>query len=275
MRPSLKTYCSSGVQGHVLARGEEVRQLEVGHVADHLLGVRPDRFQLLQNLAKLLGIRNSGEAPRQMRDRMECSAPDQAAQSVHHVLHPDAAGHLLPKALQHPGNAGITVVVRHRQHVQMNQVAGDDLTDRKEMAQDGRLLADLDAGGFLHGQNRRGHVRDRADPADARDDVADLVVLAADQEAFEEPGRLEDLQLQKRRAVQLDRQSRFAFHPRHVIDFYFCTTSHRRTCPGFHSTVGSPNSVNRRKMSSSLNPILANRLAKARAWAFFIGPQQP
>ena len=158
--------------------------------------------------------------------------PISAAQTVHHVLHPNEAGDPLPKGLQHSRNAGITVVVRHRQHVQMDQVAGHDLTDGKEVAQDGRLLADLDARRFLDGQNRRGHVRDRADPADARDDVADLVILAADQEAFEEPRRLEDLQLQKRRPVQLDRQSRLAFHPRHVIDFYFCAYHvHRPSAP--------------------------------------------
>jgi hypothetical protein len=171
-------------------------------------------------------------------------AADDAGQPVHRLFHPQHPQDPVAELSLHADDSRIAVVVRHGQHVQMHQVAGDDLAQTHEPPQGHRLLADLNPRGLLDGLNRRDHVRDRADPADPRDEVSDLVILSADKKALEEPRRLENPQLQKRPAVQLDDQRRLAFHPRQVVHFYFCATAHVLTCPGFHSLAGSPNSVN-------------------------------
>ena len=76
----------------------------------------------------------------------------------------------------------------------MERVALDVLAAVEEPAQRPDRRVDLDAVEVLEGVDRGHLVGDRADPADAGDDVDDLVAGAAHDQPLEVARRLEDLQ---------------------------------------------------------------------------------
>jgi len=90
-----------GVQRDVSRKGQKNSVPEnQPHSRTHLLGIRPDRLSSSRTPPNSLGM-GSRRSPRQVGDRMERPPPDQPAQMVHHIFHADAAGDLVPKAVQH------------------------------------------------------------------------------------------------------------------------------------------------------------------------------
>ena len=102
----------------------------------------------------------------------------------------------------------------------MEGVGLDPLTAIKEAAQVPQGAGDLHSQSVLHGVHRAHLVGHRADAADAGGDIRGFVELPASQESLEEPGRLEDLQLDFGHGAAFDPEveAAFALHPGQHID---------------------------------------------------------
>ena len=124
---------------------------------------------------------------------------------------------------------GVAEEVGGVQQVDVQGVAGDPLPAVEQSAQRADPLVDDDPAYLLDGLPRAGLVGHRADPADARGDVADLRVLPPAQEGFEEPRRLVDLQIRPLHLAVLDDdpQRALAFDARERADVQFPIGGHR------------------------------------------------
>ncbi len=106
------------------------------------------------------------------------------------------------------------------QHVHVQGVALDPFPAVDQFAKLTDRIGDGHTEGILDGVDRTGLVRHRADPADPRGDVRRLHERPAPQEGLEEPGWLEDLEVEvdHLRSLQLEVHGAFALHPGEVVD---------------------------------------------------------
>ena len=106
------------------------------------------------------------------------------------------------------------------QHHHMQAVALDPFAAIDEAPQGAKLTLDLDAEGVLDRVHGAHLVGDRADAADARNDIGHLLVAPSPQERLEEARRLEDPELRRGHLAigNLEVERTFALDPRDVLD---------------------------------------------------------
>ena len=106
------------------------------------------------------------------------------------------------------------------EHVDVEGVALDPLAAVEEAAERANGGVNFDAEGVLERVDGTHLVGDGADPADARDDVDDLVRRPPNDESLEVPRRFEDAERGLDDGAVLDAQAQraFAFHPGDVRD---------------------------------------------------------
>ena len=116
--------------------------------------------------------------------------------------------------------AGVPEEVRGVEEVHMQGVALDPLAAVQQPAQGRDRRVDLDAGRVLERVDGAHLVGDRADPADARDDVQDLVRRPAANQPFEVAWCLEDPEVRLDDVAVLDDQPEraLAFHAGETLD---------------------------------------------------------
>ena len=104
----------------------------------------------------------------------------------------------------------------------MQRMALDPLAQIDQPPQQPHGGVHRNAENALQGMHGAHLVGDGTNPANARDDVRDFQVMPPAQEGFEQPRRLKDLELHVLHlvALELDRDSRLAFHAREVVHLY-------------------------------------------------------
>ena len=102
----------------------------------------------------------------------------------------------------------------------VQRVALDPFAAIEQPAQGADRLADLDAEHILDRVHAAHLVSDRADPADAGDDVEHLAKAAPAQQCLEEPRRLEDAEADRldRAVANMKFERAFAFDAGDVVD---------------------------------------------------------
>ena len=187
------------VPGGVAQRDElvvaaEVREPERLHPADRVQRRLAGPLQLAGEPAQVMRVRGAVEATDPDIDRMHRSSADHLHQPVARSLQPQASFQEAGMIAGHVDAAFVAEEVGRVQQVDVQHVAFDPLAAVQQPAQCVHRLGHRDAAGVLDGPARAHLVGDRADPADPCRDVRRLGVLPAAQQAFEEPGRLVDIQ---------------------------------------------------------------------------------
>jgi hypothetical protein len=187
------------VVGRVPER-DEVRLAVVvrgGEPGDHLdgrLGVGDRPVQRRAQPRQLVARRDGREAPDPDRHRVDRPPAEEGHDRVAQLLEPQAALDQLAVIGRHRERGRVAHEVGRVQQVHMERVALDPLAEVEQPAQGADLGVDLHAVEVLERVHRGHLVRDRADAADAGDDVQELVAGPPDHEALEVAGRLEDRQ---------------------------------------------------------------------------------
>ena len=174
---------------------------------------------------------------------------------------------------RHRDRIGIAEKIRCMQHHHMQRMALDPFAAIDQPPQRSQLPADRDAKGVLDRMDGAHLIGDRADAADAGDDVGSFHVAAAAQERLEEARRLENTELGRHEAaiadVQVERA--FAFDAGEVID----PDRLSRHGPSLSLKNGSAVALKVRKarwMSRGVAPSARHSRASAAVLGVSIGP---
>ena len=208
-------------------------EIEAGHPAHRRGRVVEQPEQRLAQPAQLGAPRRAREAADAGADRVHRAAAEQLDDGVAGLLEAQPAldrGAVPGRQFDHVGAAE---VVGRGQHVHVQRVTLDPLAAVVEAAQGAHARVDDDAERLLERVHGAHLVRHRADAADARRQVGDLVGVAAAQEGFEEARRLEDLQAQVGHLPALDRDVQRAL----ALDA--CQRVHRDGARARHSPSSS------------------------------------
>ena len=186
------------------------------------------------------------------------------------------------------------------EEIDVQRVALDPLAAVEQPAQRPNGRVDLDAQEILERVDRGHLVGDRADPADARDDVQHLVRRPTDDQLLEVAGGLEDGELRLDDLAVADDQAEraFALHAGQAGDGEplldrgaggAVRAVHQVSSAGLVATGGPPrvsmtsrngwayavNPENSRAVSASGRPSRPNHWARLAAFARSLGPKQP
>ncbi len=166
------------------------------------------------------GPRGAREAADADRDRVDRPAAQRRDQLVADPLDREALLDDLAVVGGHGERGRVAEEVRGMEQVHVERVALDPLAAVQEPPEGADRRVDRDPVQVLEGVDRRHLVRDRADAADAGDDVDDLVAGAPDDQPLEVARRLEDLQpgLDDLAAADPEAQRAFALDPGDVAD---------------------------------------------------------
>jgi len=174
--------------------------------------------------------------------------------------------------------------VRRVQHVNVQRVALDPLPAVEDPSQQADGRVDRDPQRPFQRVNRAHLIGDRADSADPGGDVRGLRKVAAAQKRFEQPGRLEDLQLDVLDAValELDVQRALALHARQIVHLDARDTApdvvHARSLssPAWRNCQAQAlKPRNARVISGWLCPNTWNWRLSAAVLVLSMGPKQP
>ena len=177
------------------AVADERRGVETGDQVDRGEG---DLERLGQRAAQggdLAPAERPREATDPDRDRVDRPATDQLDELVAGLLEGQPRFDGGPVILGELERAGVAEEVGQVEQVDVERVALDPLAAVEQAAERADGGVDLDPETVLEGMDRGHLVGDRADPADAGDDVDDLVRRPPDDEALEVARRLEDLEV--------------------------------------------------------------------------------
>ncbi len=172
----------------------EVRRLEAGHQVHGLAGDVEGLGHLAADRRDLAAPEGPREAPDPDGDRVDGSPADQLDQLVAGLLEGQPGLDRRTVVLGQLERAGVAQEVGQVEEVDVQRVALDPLAAVHQPAQRADLRVDFDPQAVLEGMDRGHLVGDRADPADAGDDVDDLVRRPADDQLLEVARRLEDLE---------------------------------------------------------------------------------
>ena len=137
---------------------------------------------------------------------MDRPAADERDEMIAGLLQPQRAFDQDPMVTGELDRAGVPEEVRGVKEVDVQGVALDPLAAVQQPAQGPDRRVDLDAGRVLERVDGAHLVGDRADPADARDDVEDLVGRPAADQPLEVARRLEDPEMRLDDLAVLDDQ---------------------------------------------------------------------
>ncbi|HKM61147.1 MAG TPA: hypothetical protein VJY39_01525, partial [Acidisphaera sp.] len=168
-------------------------------------------LEVFGDLGQLAQRGHAVEAPGADADRMDFAPAEDAHQLVAGLLQRQAGAHALAVILRHADAVRIAEEVRRVQHQHVQRMALDPFAAVDQPPQRAQLAADGHAERILDRVRGAHLVGDRADAADAGDDVRQLGVGPAAQERLEEARRLVDPQLRRGDAAVADRQVERAF----------------------------------------------------------------
>ena len=151
---------------------------------------------------------------------MDRPPADERDDPVAEALHAQATLHDRRVVARELDRARVSEEVRRVQEMDVQRVALDPFPAVEEATQPVHLRVDRDPEQVLEGVYRGHLVRDRADPADAGDDVDDLVGRSADDQLLEIPRRLEDpeVRLDDLAIADGQRQAALALDPGELAD---------------------------------------------------------
>ena len=151
---------------------------------------------------------------------MNFAAAEQAQQLVAGLFECQPALHRLPVITRHRDRIGVAEKIGCVQHDNVQRVALNPLAAIKQPSQGADRLPDFDPEGALDRVHGTHLVSDRADPADAGDDVQDLAKAAPAQQCFEKPRRLENAKTGRldRAVADVKIERAFALDAGDVID---------------------------------------------------------
>ena len=144
---------------------------------------------------------------------MHGPAAQHVEQLVAVFLEPQSAIHFVGMVLGHRQPAVVAQKIGRVQHVDVQGVALDPFAAVQQPPQPPQFARHLHAQRRLERMHRAHLVRHRTDAADAGRDVGHVFQRAAAQQRFEQPRRLEDVELHRRRFVPLLKRMRSAPSP--------------------------------------------------------------
>ncbi len=140
---------------------------------------------------------------------------------------------LLRKVLRHVDAARVPQEIGSMEHQNVEPVALDPFPAVNEPSQKMDVVRHLYAGTVFDRVDGTGLIGDRADATDPGSDVGRLGEAAAPQERLEEPGWLEDLELEVHHpvAVELEVHGTLTLNAGQIINGYFPLICHRHSPP--------------------------------------------
>jgi hypothetical protein len=181
-------------QAHEQPPRGECRCVEPCHHANRLEGQFAGLVELAAQSGQLARPRRSVQPADAEADRMDRAPAGDREDLVADLLQAQSAFDDRPVELRELDGARQAEEVRGVEQVNVERVALDPLPAIQQPAQRAHLRIDVDAEQVLEGVDRGQLVGDRADAADAGDDVDDFVGRPPDHDPFEEARRLEDPQ---------------------------------------------------------------------------------
>jgi len=199
-------------QRYVMVRGREIGKREISKPPGRVDGLLEGFLKFGDQVGQLAGLRESVKASDGDVDRVDRPAAEDFEDPIAELLEFQASLDLVWEFL---GQIDPTMAIEEiggMEQVDVQHMAFDPLGAVDQTAQRGDGFRDSNAQDRLEGLDGRDLISDRADAADARGDIGDILDRSASQEGFEEPWRLVDIQfdLLDPRAAQTDVQCTFS-----------------------------------------------------------------
>ena len=194
-----------------LVIGRKVGKRKAGHEPDEPDGDIAPRLQLLREGPEVVLRGRLVEASDPHVDRVDLAPADDGDDLVPQLLQLQALRDDLGVVLRHVDRALVAEEIGRVKHGDVQDVALDPLTAVEEPPEVANGTRDGDPAGVLHRVDGAHLVGDGTDAADPRGDVGRLGEMPPPEERLEEPGRLEDPELDLFDLVSLDADEHTAF----------------------------------------------------------------